>query len=45
MTDENSGVIAMNEEDSDLLESIATSEKQFYKLRKLGVKAPYHTEF
>ena len=45
ITDENSGVIAMNEEDSDLLESIATSEKQFYKLRKLGVKAPYHTEF
>lgn len=45
ITDENSGVIAMNEEDSDLLESIATSEKQLYKLRKLGVKAPYHTEF
>lgn len=45
ITDDNSGVIAMDEENSDLLESVAISEKQFYKLRKLGVKAPYHTEF
>lgn len=45
VTDESSGVLAMAEESVVFLEETAYLEERFYKLKKLGVSAPYHTGF
>ena len=45
ITDSTSGVLAMDEQHLQLLEATASSEGHIYKIKKLGVKAPYHTGF
>ena len=45
ITDSTSGVLAMDEQHLRLLEATASSEGHIYKIKKLGVKAPYHTGF
>ena len=45
ITDNTSGVLAMDEQHLQLLEATARSEGHIYKIKKLGVKAPYHTGF
>ena len=45
ITDSTSGVLAMDEQHLQLLEATAVSEGHIYKIKKLGVKAPYHTGF
>lgn len=40
-----SGVLAVDEQHLRLLEATASSEGHIYKIKKLGVKAPYHTGF
>lgn len=45
ITDSTSGVLAMDEQHLQLLEATASSEGHIYKIKKLGIKAPYHTGF
>ena len=45
VTNEISGVVAMKEEDVRFLDENANSEGYLYKIKELGVKAPYHTSF
>lgn len=45
VTDDTLGVLAMDEQHLQLLEDMASSEGFVYKIKKLGVMAPYHTGF
>ncbi|WP_423216318.1 CylD [Streptococcus equinus] len=45
LTDDISGVLAMKNDDSALLQNLAQQANCSLKIKQLGVKAPYHTSF
>ncbi|HGD5779937.1 TPA: CylD [Streptococcus agalactiae] len=45
ITDDRAGVIAMDQVNRSFFDYVMTNKGYFYKLKQLGVKAPYHTDF